>query len=88
VTDSLRTKFFRRYGVWTGKPTGYREDRTRCIAEVGGNGAWGRANARQCAKLRGRGPGGLYCRAHAAMVTDGRGVSLPALVEMRVKESH
>lgn len=54
----------RRYNKWSGNPQGHREDVTLCIAEVWPNGRAGFARAGQCARKRGHGPGGLYCKQH------------------------
>lgn len=58
----------RRYGMWAGNPNGYRESPECCAVEIPGRGAWGAAEARQCAKPRGHGPNGMYCKAHAKML--------------------
>jgi hypothetical protein len=56
----------RRYGVWAGKPKGYSMDTTRCIEEVWPplSVSWVSA---QCARRRGYGPGGEFCKQHAKM---------------------
>ena len=55
----------RRYGQWTGNPSGNAEDPERCIKEVWPtNGSW---TAYQCFRKRGHGPDGLYCKQHAKM---------------------
>ena len=50
------------YGKWAGNPKGIPEDTTRCI-----KGVWlSRAmRAYQCARKRGHGPDGLFCKQHA-----------------------
>lgn len=57
----------RRYGIWSGNPTGTREDITRCVHEVKGKGAWGPTENHQCYRKRGHGRDGLYCRQHAPL---------------------
>ena len=58
----------RRYGQWAGNPEGMREDPALCIEEVWpSGGAW---IPRQCARKRGHGPDGLYCKQHAKRHTE------------------
>jgi len=52
----------RRYGIWPGNTDGLRENRFLCIEEVADAISWQR---RQCARRRGHGPGGDYCKQHA-----------------------
>ena len=52
----------RRYGQWTGNEKGRPEDPKRCIVEVWPAREW---FGRQCARRRGHGPDGLYCKQHA-----------------------
>lgn len=52
------------YNKWAGNPHGHREDVTRCVVEVWPNERAGVARASQCARKRGHGPGGLYCKQH------------------------
>ena len=51
----------RRYGAWSGNPRGHPEDSARCVASVYGDGY----RSSQCARRRGHGEDGLYCRQHA-----------------------
>jgi hypothetical protein len=54
----------RRYGQWAGSPRGQPEDVTRCVESV--YPTWTRAPIPgQCARKRGHGPGGEYCKQHA-----------------------
>ncbi len=56
------------------RPEGYPEDTALCIAEV--MDSWSN-NFNQCARKRGHGPDGLYCRQHGKMLADGKHVSVP-----------
>ena len=64
----------RRYDTWPGNPRGLVEIRTQCVVEVSTN--WG-LHRYQCARKRGHGPDGLFCKQHAKMVDDGKYVSVP-----------
>lgn len=50
----------RRYGQWVGNERGVREDPARCIEEVPSGWLF-----KQCARKRGHGPNGTYCKQHA-----------------------
>lgn len=55
----------RTYGEWAGNPKGSKEDPERCITEV-----WPQYRGwipGQCARKRGHGPDGEYCKQHAKM---------------------
>ena len=52
----------RRYGEWAGNRAGVAEDPSRCI-----EGVWRGHREYQCARARGHGAGGAYCRQHARM---------------------
>jgi hypothetical protein len=69
----------RRYGAWAGNPKGRQENPDNCIASI-------YANSRdmiscQCSKKRGKGPDGLYCGTHAAMLAKGSHVFVPSMKE-------
>ena len=49
----------RLYGTWAGNPKGTQEDPKRCIEEV-----YTGSHGHQCARSRGHGPRGLYCKQH------------------------
>lgn len=51
-----------RYGQWSGNPNGAKEDPARCIESVTPARQW---TSQQCAKKRGHGPDGKYCKQHA-----------------------
>jgi hypothetical protein len=53
---------FRRYGTWGGNPQGSVEDVARCVESV--SRSWTPIQA-QCARKRGHGPCGEYCKQHA-----------------------
>ena len=57
----------RRYGVWGGNPDGVPEDKTRCMSSVTRE-----YHSGQCARNRGFGPDGGYCKQHAKEVAEGR----------------
>ena len=59
----------RRYAAWAGNPRGVAEDPECCVRSVWRPRDW---HAFQCNRKRGHGPGGLYCKQHAAMIADGR----------------
>ncbi len=50
------------YGQWAGNEKGRLENLTRCITGVFQHGSMIEA---QCARKRGHGPDGLYCKQHA-----------------------
>lgn len=50
----------RRYGQWAGCPKGVAEDVSRCIESIHDNYLF-----HQCARKRGFGKDGLYCKQHA-----------------------
>jgi hypothetical protein len=50
----------RRYGEWAGNPAGIQENVTCCVAEFYDGWVF-----RQCARKRGHGKEGLYCKQHA-----------------------
>jgi hypothetical protein len=52
----------RAYGEWAGNPRGTLENVTRCIEGVYSNGSYIES---QCARPRGHGHDGLYCKQHA-----------------------
>ena len=54
----------RRYGRWSVNPTGRAEQPTRCVQEVDFGDRWF-VGGHQCARRRGYGPDGLYCKQHA-----------------------
>lgn len=60
----------RRYGRWAGRPNGYAEDKSCCAAEVPEGGR--SCLFRQCARKRGHGPDGEFCRQHARMAEVGK----------------
>ena len=62
----------RRYGSWAGNPKGTKEDVQLCVKEV-----WHNMMAAQCARKRGHGPNGLYCKQHAKTATELGGVDKP-----------
>ena len=49
------------YGKWAGNPVGMRPDLTRCCEEVRIPHGW---QYYQCARKRGHGPDGEYCKQH------------------------
>lgn len=51
----------RRYNCWAGNPGGIKENTSRCIEQVHGDGI---ARFHQCERKRGHGPDGLYCKQH------------------------
>lgn len=54
-----------RYAVWAGNPKGFAENPKRCIEEVPCKpSGW---YSVQCARPRGHGDHGLYCKQHATM---------------------
>lgn len=55
----------RRYGAWAGNPDGYPEDKECCVAEIANPPSW---QHKQCLRKRGHGPGGEYCKQHAAKI--------------------
>ena len=57
----------RRYAVTSIHPEGVAEDPARCVEEVSRRATFGRDYS-QCARPRGHGPDGLYCRQHAAAI--------------------
>lgn len=71
----------RRYGQWAGNERGTKEDVTRCIEEVWPTGR--SIISYQCQRKRGHGPGGVYCRQHAAR-HQGK-VGLPQLEELQAR---
>lgn len=56
----------RRYGQWSGHPTGDPENLSNCIEEVMNDRPYTNPS-RQCTRKRGHGPGGLYCKQHGRM---------------------
>ena len=54
----------RRYGTWAGDPEGQPEDPALCVAEVQ---SWPLHVYSQCARKRGHGNAGLFCKQHAKM---------------------
>ena len=58
------------YGRWGGNPDGTPEDTNRCIAEVRPTNGW---ISSQCARKRGYGSDGLYCKQHDPSVAKKRG---------------
>ncbi len=54
-----------RYGRWAGNPKGEAEDLSRCREEVRSGGRFPMYN--QCARKRGHGIGGQFCKQHAKM---------------------
>jgi len=50
------------YDQWAGNPKGVKEDLARCVQNVGDFTGW---HFNQCARKRGYGPDGLYCKQHA-----------------------
>ena len=57
-----------RYGQWAGDPKGLGFYSYECAMEVWPPGEW---ISRQCTRLPGHGPDGLYCKQHAAKVVGG-----------------
>lgn len=55
---------FRRYRCWAGNPAGRRENKLNCIASVADGGR--SVLSHQCARKRGHGPSGEFCKQHAA----------------------
>lgn len=58
------------YGAWAGNPAGHKESTAHCIAHV-----YNQFNGHldsQCRRLRGHGPGGLYCKQHGKREQDRR----------------
>lgn len=53
----------RRYGAWSGRSDGFREDVTLCIESVYASGRI--LIDHQCRRRRGHGLDGLYCAQHA-----------------------
>lgn len=56
-------KILRTYEHWSANPSGVPEDETRCVKSVPG--AFGGMVSRQCARKRGYGRDGEYCKQHA-----------------------
>ena len=54
----------RRYGFWAGNPKGYPENVTHCIEDVYPPGRHSMIPY-QCARKRGHGKTGLYCKQHS-----------------------
>lgn len=52
----------RRYGKWAGNSIGVPEDPKRCIHTIFDR--YGSPGGHQCAKPRGHGPDGQYCKVH------------------------
>lgn len=52
----------KRYGTWSGKPSGHPYDPTKCAAQVW---APGEFVGRQCQNRPGAGPDGIFCRIHS-----------------------
>ena len=48
------------YGKWAGNPSGTKEDPSKCVVEV-----YRGIRFYQCARKRGYGPNGMYCKQHA-----------------------
>lgn len=58
-----RSKLYKKsYGAWAGFPSGHAPDYSRCCEEVCSNERWPKFY--QCAKKRGHGPDGAYCKQH------------------------
>lgn len=55
----------RRYGQWAGNDRGVAEDVTRCVEEVPDPYTARGFVYKQCARKRGHGPNGEYCKQHA-----------------------
>lgn len=54
------------YGAWAGNPTGMKYREGDCAYDVWGG--IGNIAGRQCNRKRGHGPGGLFCKQHAAKI--------------------
>lgn len=60
-----------KYGAWAGRPAGSAPDFTRCCEEVTTYiGGWPRYH--QCARKRGHGPDGAYCKQHDPVAVKAR----------------
>lgn len=57
------------YGDWAGNPKGTKPDFTRCCAEVQSHDGW---RWSQCARKRGHGPDGAYCKQHDPAAVEAR----------------
>lgn len=55
----------RRYNQWAGNPNGDKENPLKCIQEVRDSSGW---HSYQCARKRGFGKEGLYCKQHAKIM--------------------
>lgn len=60
LTDEMKNK---RYGAWAGNPNGKPYKPERCAYET-----YIDYIGRQCNRKKGHGPGGLYCKQHAAKI--------------------
>lgn len=65
----------KRYGQWAGNPKGYAEDKARCVAKVF-SGPWPISS--QCARKRGHGPQGLFCKQHGVIESKRAGIKTEA----------
>jgi hypothetical protein len=55
----------RRYGMWAGQPKGKPEDTSRCIESVRNPNIARGMVSKQCARPRGFGTNGDFCKQHA-----------------------
>lgn len=56
----MNSQYPKTYGQWSGKPSGYKPDYTRCAAETYDN-----FRFHQCSRKRGYGKEESYCKQHA-----------------------
>ena len=63
----------RRYGRWVGNRKGVSEDKELCVESVYND--YDRfSRSSQCSRKRGYGPNNLYCKQHARMIAEEKGL--------------